>query len=52
MYETVSIKIRIDDSGTFKNVTVDAEDLNKAIKYVTKQWLKHERAKSICVVER
>lgn len=37
MSETVSIKIRIDDSGTFKNVTVDAEDLNKAIKHVTKQ---------------
>lgn len=37
MSETVSVKIRIDDSGTFKNVTVDAEDLNKAIKHVTKQ---------------
>ena len=37
MSETVSIKIRIDDSGTFKNVTVDAEDLNNAIKHVTKQ---------------
>ena len=37
MSETVSIKIKIDDNGTFKNVTVDADDLNKAIRHVTKQ---------------
>ena len=37
MSGTVSIKIKIDDNGTFKNVTVDAEDLNKAIRHLTKQ---------------
>ena len=34
MAEEVSIKVKIDDKGAFKKVSVDANDLQKAIKHV------------------
>lgn len=37
MPNTVSIKIRIDDEGTFKKVQVDADDLKKAVGEVTRE---------------
>ena len=37
MPNTVSIKIRIDDDGSFKKVQVDADDLKKAVGEVTRE---------------
>ena len=37
MSETVSIKFKIEGQGEFKNLAVDVEDLNNAIKHATKQ---------------
>lgn len=37
MAETVSLRIKIDDGGDFKKVSVDVDDLNNAIKHATAQ---------------
>lgn len=36
MSETVSIKIKIDDGSSIKNVTVDVKELDRVIEHVTK----------------
>ena len=37
MAETVSIRIKIDDGGDFKKVSVNVNDLNEALKHATEQ---------------